>query len=90
MKLKAKIKPKYLDEILSHNKKVEYRQFDEIELDDGKRVATFGVDEITRLPFSAAREVMRNHSDVNWVNELPIHEIKLGVNRGIFDKEETR
>jgi hypothetical protein len=78
MKLRAKIRPDYLDQILSGDKRVEYRQLEEIELDDGQRVVRFTVDSVNRLSRFWDMRVRENHPDVPWL-EMPIHEIRLGV-----------
>ena len=50
MKLKARISPQALDEILSGRKVWEYRGIETITLTDGKRKKTFFISDVERVP----------------------------------------
>ncbi len=75
MKLRAKISPKYLDQIVRGEKAWEYRQIETITLvcPDG-RIAEFGVG---RLDIVSAEIVAKYHPDVPWDLKKPVLAMKL-------------
>ena len=84
MWLKAKIKSKYLDEILSGRKRVEYRQVEGLELSDGKRIVKCKVIRLniyncgTKSYLLQVMDLQSKYPDVEWNEELPILVIYLG------------
>lgn len=80
MKLRAKIKPKYLDDILSGQKDREYRQFESMVLTDANgRSAEFDINGISRMPnFISKNCIMDEYNDVPWDDRKDIYEIVLG------------
>ena len=85
MQLKAKINSKYLNEILSGRKDVEYRQFgnvDEMVLTDERgRSITMVITGMEQLVMGLGESVMAKHTDVNWDKEKPIFVIGLKPKR---------
>lgn len=77
MKLRAKIEPKYLSEILLGHKTREFREIDCIELHDGNRTIVFEIDDARVLPKKRADRVRKHHSDIIWGGS-PMLEIKIG------------
>lgn len=64
MILRAKILPKYLDEILRGKKSYEYREIEGIELDDGKRKITF---EVLSIDENVTIDFLKKHfPDIKW------------------------
>jgi hypothetical protein len=80
MKIAAKIKAKYLDQILSGEKKVELRQFESITLEDENgRKAEIEIKYITiegNVFFD--EKTRKQYPDVPWKDGLKIHKIYLG------------
>ena len=76
--LKAKIFPKYLDDILSGIKKCEYREIESIELTDGKRTFIFDVVGL-EIPTDEERKGIElcQGRDVKWTGK-PMLVIELG------------
>lgn len=69
MKLKCKIKNKYLEQILRGEKKTEYRQIESIILvDEQGREYEFEVKEIYSFPYVA--RLRKEYPDVPWKDEL--------------------
>ena len=76
MKLRARIRAKYLDEIIAGKKTCEYRQIESMELTDEKgRVKTFIVNNIT---YASLDDVRYAYPDVPWVEDEPVYKIGLG------------
>lgn len=79
MKLKAKIYPKYLDDILSGEKLLEHRQIESITLTDGKREIEIDVPRMYVVnEDSTIDHIMSQHPDVKWNDTKPILELVLG------------
>ena len=70
MLLKAKIKKEYLDQILSGNKQIEYREIEGIEFDDGTRKIIFDVKSIDTLTDNDFLKT--NYPDVKWNDKLKV------------------
>lgn len=66
MKLKAKIFPKHLDEILNGKKNMEYREIESIVLTDGKRTVEFPIRRILNPDISMGDYIMGHYNDVKW------------------------
>lgn len=78
MKLSAKIKSKYLDDILAAKKKVEYRNIESLTLtDENNRIVELEVIDMETCSNAETRELMRSYSDVPWTGK-PITAIRLG------------
>lgn len=84
MKLKAKISKKYLNQIISGEKTIEYRNVESIILSDGKRTREYKVEALYAFnPITANFDNkmgwMRNRfKDVVWKDNEPLLEIYLG------------
>jgi len=75
MKLKCKIYPKYLDDILNKEKNWEFREIESIIFDDGKRKVE--VDVLFVGAVLNTEDVKESYPDVKWGNK-PIIRIELG------------
>jgi len=87
MKLRAKIKSKYLDQILCGLKGEEYRQIESIILIDEKgRECEFEVRGIKQLSTKHIKELKKRYKDVKWDDNLLTVRIDLGklLNRGLL------
>ena len=71
MLIKAKIKPKYLDDIIEGRKRQEYRQIEDFILYDGRRTLHTVVKNISSAG-ALSKEIMAKYPDVPWIPELPI------------------
>lgn len=70
MMLKAKIKPKYLDEIIKGKKQFEYREIEGMEFDDGNRKAIF---EVIDVDDKIDDNFLETHfPDIKWGNKPKI------------------
>ena len=79
MKLQAKIKSEYLDQILAGKKWCEYRQFETITLtDENGRSATFDIAFVDRISTGLSITVRNVHPDVPWLKDKRIYRIALG------------
>jgi len=79
MKLKCKIKDKYLKQILKGEKKVEYRQIESITfIDEVGNEYEFEVNEVWRLSYWTENMIKRKYPDVPWDDDLPTLAIELG------------
>ncbi len=79
MKLHAKIKKEYMNEILEGSKNIEYRQFESITLTDEKgRTATFDVTDVSPCSPFQDQDVRRVFDKVNWDEHKHIFRIFLG------------
>ena len=72
MKIKAKIRPEYLDEILSGKKEFEYRQIEYMELTDGQRTVRAKVSRIVDFDPVAERRIRARYPEVCWESDLRI------------------
>lgn len=79
MKLRAKIKSKYLDDILDGVKRNEFRQFESITLtDENGRCVEVEINLIEWLGNKQARRIIADHPDVDWDDGKPVYRIELG------------
>ena len=81
MKLRAKIKNKYMKQILSGRKTVEYRQIESMVLtDEDGNEYEFEVKDIENMTYYYffLPELMEKYPDVPWKDDLPTIEIVLG------------
>ena len=83
MKLRAKIKNKYLKQILAGKKNVEYRQIESIIfVDEQGKEWEFKIDGIQKIPedmFLMDIDDLRTlYPDVEWKDNLPTIAIELG------------
>ena len=79
MKLHAKIKSQFLDQILAGKKWCEYRQFETMTLtDENGRSVSFDVSFVDCLSFSADGAVRDAFPDIQWLGGKRIHRIALG------------
>lgn len=79
MKLRAKIKAKYLDDILSGKKVVEYRQFESMVLtDETGRTSEFKILHMGVLSKTNEDVIRKEYSDIPWSPTLWIWGIHLG------------
>jgi hypothetical protein len=82
MKIVAKIKSKYLDQILRGEKPIEFRQFDgtdTMELtDETGRTVTVKIKEAFQLDDQARKVVSEIHSNVAWWLNKPIFAFRIG------------
>lgn len=79
MKLRCKIKKNYLDQIVSGEKQVEYRQIESIIFECEGKEYEFEVEEVKEL--SGADEIAslkQRYPDINWSYSLPTIAIELG------------
>ena len=93
MKLKAKIKNKYLKEILEGGKKVEYRQIESITLvDEDGNEHEFGVIDVRVLRPSEKNLLKKTYPDVEWKDNLPTIGILLGkrLNKAVSKDEKKK
>lgn len=79
MKLHAKIKSKYLDQLLSGEKVYEYRQFESLTLtDENGRSEEFQVGYVGIVESNQHLQSIKDeYRDVNWIEEAHIIEMKL-------------
>ena len=78
MKLKCKIKDKYLKQILKGEKKIEYRQIESITfIDEQGKEYEFEVKDVTDV-FLAVNSLRKKYPDVPWDDNLPTIAIELG------------
>lgn len=77
MKLRCKIYPKYLDEILNGMKTMEYREIESIEFDDGKRKVLMEVIKVFDTGITNEEKIRKRYPDVPWKNK-PMICIELG------------
>ena len=77
MKLEARVKSKYLDELLSGTKTAEFRQFEYLSLiDENNRIAFFKIVDIFKLNVDVDSLLRAKiYTDVPWKEELSIYEI---------------
>jgi hypothetical protein len=79
MRLSAKIKSNYLDDVLSGKKKCEFRQLEDFELvDENGRVAAFKIERINTLSDGQIHALKRKHKEIPWSKDTPIIRIDLG------------
>jgi len=79
LKLRAKIKNKYLKQILSGEKKQEYRQIESIILEDESgNEYEFEVNNIIVLPRYIIDALKYDYPDIEWDDSLPVLAIELG------------
>ena len=79
MNLSAKISEKYFDEILTGEKNVEYRQFEDITLTTPSgRSVTVKVLWVEVCEPDIDDQVREIHDSIEWDNDLNIHRIFLG------------
>ena len=84
MKLKCKIKDKYMKQILEGKKKVEYRQVESIIfVDEQGEEYEFEVKELLKVPddmyfISNIDDLRVRYPDVPWKDNLPTIAIRLG------------
>ena len=81
MKLSAKINSKYLDDILSGKKKMEFRQFDGTDkmevTDENGRTVTLKILSCHEASTELEGAVRREHSDIAWKESEPIMVFKV-------------
>lgn len=77
MKIRAKIKPNYLDDILKGKKDFEYRQVEELILTDGQRTLHTEVLDIRKESPKYAEETKRIFKNLPWDPELDIYAINI-------------
>ena len=84
MKLAARIKSKYLTEIMQGRKTLEYRQFDgsdKMELTDERgRHIEVDITGIFQAPPTMEASIKSGHKDVKWVDDTPIMVIGVKFN----------
>jgi len=77
MNIKARVLPRYFEELKKGNKTVDYRQFELITLentDTGEQLV-FEIKKIYRVD---ATTVIREYPDVPWITARDIYAIELG------------
>lgn len=91
MKLKAKIKSKYLDQILHGLKREEFRQIESVTLIDEKgRECEFEVKGIKQLSPKHIKELKKCYKDIKWDDNLLTVRIDLGKLLGRSDLDEEK
>ena len=81
MKLKCKIKDKYLKQILNGEKKIDYRQIESITfVDESGKEHEFEVRDIYLTVYSSW--LKNSYPDIEWKDNLPTIGIKLGKLKG--------
>jgi len=82
MKLKCKIKDKYLKQILNGEKKIDYRQIESITfVDESGKEHEFEVRDILLVVLDDGW-LKENYPDIEWKDNLPTIGIKLGKLKG--------
>jgi len=78
MRLYAKIHPEFLDEIIAGHKRTEFRQFEDITLDDGKRQRIYKINSVTKTN-KKGKEYIERITGITFDPKLPVYEIDLEV-----------
>jgi len=81
MKLKAKIKAKYLDQLIDGSKNLEFSQIENIELtDENGRCVEFPVYDIFKLNGDFRGFIEEIYPDISWNPLYDIYEIRIREN----------